>query len=109
VDTLTTKLVAAATKIGVSCITASGGVACNRGLRRELQQAAQKRRLELRIAEPAFCTDNAAMIGLLAERRLARGQSTSLDTETGPGWELETHTQPSTAAATPSSARLSSS
>jgi N6-L-threonylcarbamoyladenine synthase len=109
VDTLTTKLVAAATKIGVGCITVSGGVACNRGLRRELQQAAQKRRLELRIAEPAFCTDNAAMIGLLAERRLARGQSTALDTETGPGWELETHSQPSAAPATPSSAALPSS
>jgi N6-L-threonylcarbamoyladenine synthase len=110
VDTLTTKLVAAATKIGVRCITASGGVACNRGLRRELQQAAKKRQLELRIAEPAFCTDNAAMIGLLAERRLARGQSTLLDTETGPGWELETHAQPLAAApATPSSAALPSS
>ena len=89
VDTLVTKLVAAATKTGVRCITASGGVACNRGLRRELQSAAQRRRFELRIAEPAFCTDNAAMIGLLAERRLARGESTALDTETGPGWELE--------------------
>ena len=111
VDTLTTKLVAAATKIGVRCITASGGVACNRGLRRDLQQAAQKRRLELRIAEPAFCTDNAAMIGFLAERRLARGQSTLLDTETGPGWELENqenHT-PQLAAATDSSACLPSS
>ncbi len=89
VDTLTTKLVAAAAKTGVRCITASGGVACNRGLRRDLQLAAQKRRLDLRIAEPAFCTDNAAMIGLLAERRLARGESTAFDTETGPGWELE--------------------
>jgi N6-L-threonylcarbamoyladenine synthase len=111
VDTLTTKLIAAATKIGVRCITASGGVACNRGLRRDLQQAAQKRHLELRIAEPAFCTDNAAMIGFLAERRLARGQSTSLDTETGPGWELENqenHT-PQLAAATDSSACLPSS
>jgi N6-L-threonylcarbamoyladenine synthase len=89
VDTLATKLVAAARKTGVGCITASGGVACNRGLRRELQSAAKQRRLDLRIAEPAFCTDNAAMIGLLAERRLARGESTALDTETAPGWALE--------------------
>jgi N6-L-threonylcarbamoyladenine synthase len=89
VDTLATKLVAAAKKTGVRCITASGGVACNRGLRRELQSAAQRHRLDLRIAEPTFCTDNAAMIGLLAERRLVRGESTRLDTETGPGWELE--------------------
>ena len=89
VDTLATKLVAAARKTGVGCITASGGVACNRGLRRELQSIAKKRRLDLRIAEPAFCTDNAAMIGLLAERRLARGESTVLDTETAPGWALE--------------------
>lgn len=100
VDTLTTKLVAAALRTGVRCITASGGVACNRGLRRELQSAAQKHRLELRVAEPALCTDNAAMIGLLAERRLACGHSTSRDTETAPGWDLGSlATHPSTSAA----------
>lgn len=94
VDTLVTKLIGAATKTGVRCVTASGGVACNRGLRRELQSATQRRRLDLRIAEPTFCTDNAAMIALLAERRLARGETTPFDTETGPGWELETVANP---------------
>lgn len=89
VDTLVAKLLAAAVATGTRCVTASGGVACNRGLRRDLVESARRRRLEARIAEPAFCTDNAAMIALLAERRLDRGETTPLDTETGPGWELE--------------------
>ena len=100
VDTLATKLVAAARATGTRCITASGGVACNRGLRRRLAEEAGRRGLGLRIAEPAFCTDNAAMIALLAGRRLARGETTPLDTETGPGWELDGSPEPATAPAT---------
>lgn len=88
VDTLVGKLVAAAKKTGVRCMTASGGVTCNRGLRRALLEAARKRGLELRLADPSLCTDNAAMIGILAERRLLRGETTAFDSETEPGWDL---------------------
>jgi tRNA A37 threonylcarbamoyltransferase TsaD len=45
--------------------------------------------LRLRLAEPHLCTDNAAMVALLAERRFRRGQPpTPLDAEMRPTWEL---------------------
>jgi tRNA A37 threonylcarbamoyltransferase TsaD len=44
---------------------------------------------ELRFAEKSLCTDNAAMIGILAERKLKQGISiASLDEEIKPGWVL---------------------
>ena len=88
VETLVGKLVGAAKACGVTAVSASGGVSCNRGLRRALADAAARRRWTLRLAEPAFCTDNAAMIGVLAEHRLRRDGPTPFDTETDPGWEL---------------------
>jgi tRNA A37 threonylcarbamoyltransferase TsaD len=43
----------------------------------------------LRLAERSLCTDNAAMIGILAERKLlANVAPTSLDDEIKPGWVL---------------------
>ncbi len=90
VEVLVAKTVRAAERIGVRCVTASGGVTCNRAFRRELGAACAKRNLALRLAEPKLCTDNAAMIGILAERKLRNGAAgTGLDAEIQPGWELE--------------------
>ena len=70
-------------------MTASGGVTCNRALRRELRIACDRAGLNLRLAEKSLCTDNAAMIGILAERKLIRSaEPTSLDAEVVPGLEL---------------------
>jgi N6-L-threonylcarbamoyladenine synthase len=88
VDVLVTKTVRAATRLRLGCITASGGVTCNRALRRDLLQACQKKGITLRLAERTLCTDNAAMIGLLAEKKLGLGQHTALDAEIVPNWEL---------------------
>jgi N6-L-threonylcarbamoyladenine synthase len=90
VETLVTKTVRAARRLGVRCVTASGGVTCNRALRRELATACERAGLLLRLAEPALCTDNAAMIGILAERMLlGAGAETDLDAEVKPGWSLD--------------------
>ena len=90
VDVLVTKTVRAATRLGVGCVTASGGVACNSALRRELTGACQKAGLLLRLAEKSLCTDNAAMIGILAEQKLLNGQSaTPLDAEIAANWALD--------------------
>ncbi len=100
VDTLVAKTVRAARRIGVRCVTASGGVTANRGLRRDLTAACARHGLRLRIAAGPFCTDNAAMVGVLAERRLALGvPSTPFDVETRPGWELSETGQPDAAPA----------
>lgn len=89
VDVLVAKTLKAAKRTGVSCVTASGGVTCNRALRRELGTACDRAGLNLRLAERTLCTDNAAMIGILAERKLMRGvEATSLDAEVVPGLEL---------------------
>jgi N6-L-threonylcarbamoyladenine synthase len=70
-------------------VTASGGVTCNRALRRELARACEREGFELRLAEKSLCTDNAAMIGILTERKLlANIAPTSLDEEIKPCWVL---------------------
>jgi N6-L-threonylcarbamoyladenine synthase len=90
VDVLVHKTIRAAVRLGVGCVTASGGVTCNRWLRRQLAERCEQRGLRLRLTTPAFCTDNAAMIAVLAERKLARGEvPSSLDDEMRPGWGLE--------------------
>jgi N6-L-threonylcarbamoyladenine synthase len=89
VEVLVAKLLAAARRLRVPCVTASGGVTLNRGFRARLAAEAAAAGLAVRLAEPDLCTDNAAMIGLLAERRLAAGTPpTPPDEEPRPGWEL---------------------
>ena len=88
VEVLVTKTIRAAKRPGVRCVTASGGVTCNRALRRRLLAACERENITLRLAEPKLCTDNAAMIGILAERRLLCGGTTSLDAEIEPGMAL---------------------
>lgn len=91
VHVLVAKTIRAAKRLGVKCITASGGVSCNRGLRAYLQDRCDKFGFKLRLAEPSLCTDNAAMIGILADRKIATGEaSTNVDAEVKPGWQLET-------------------
>jgi N6-L-threonylcarbamoyladenine synthase len=89
VETLVGKTVRAALRLGVHCVTASGGVTCNRGLRHELTRRCEQEGLTLRLAEPAWCTDNAGMIGILAERRLIRNSAgVDPDGEMNPSWSL---------------------
>ncbi|HEV2455825.1 MAG TPA: tRNA (adenosine(37)-N6)-threonylcarbamoyltransferase complex transferase subunit TsaD [Verrucomicrobiae bacterium] len=89
VDVLVTKTIRAARRTGVRCVTASGGVTCNRALRHKLEQACARNKFELRLSERTFCTDNAAMIGILAERKIRFGTvTTPLDAEIQPGMAL---------------------
>ena len=89
VEVLVKKTIRAAKREGVRCVTASGGVTCNRALRNELERACKKNGFTLRLAEKNLCTDNAAMIGILAERKLlAHAPLPPLDEEIKPGWTL---------------------
>jgi N6-L-threonylcarbamoyladenine synthase len=89
VEVLVTKTIRATKRLGLKCVTASGGVTCNRALRRQLAAACQREGFAVRLAEGNLCTDNAAMIGMLAERKLrANFAPTPLDAEIDPGWEL---------------------
>ena len=88
VEVLVTKTIRAAKKLGAKCITASGGVTCNSGLRSALGTACEREGYELCLANPTLCTDNAAMVGMVAHMRLAKGANTSLDAEIAPNWSL---------------------
>ena len=89
VDVLVTKTIRAARRLRVGCVTASGGVTCNRVLRQRLTSACERERLLLLLADPALCTDNAAMIGILAERKLGlRDESAAPDADVLPNWAL---------------------
>jgi len=89
VEVLVVKTIRAARRLRVPCVTASGGVTCNRALRSSLAAACTREGSKLRLAEKALCTDNAAMIGILAERKLlAKQPPTSLDAEIAPGMQL---------------------
>ena len=89
VDVLVTKAIRAAKRLRVGCVTASGGVSCNRSLRQRLTAACARERIVLLLAEKSLCTDNAAMIGILAERKLRlRAEATLHDADILPNWTL---------------------
>jgi N6-L-threonylcarbamoyladenine synthase len=89
VEVLVTKTMRAAERLNVRCVTASGGVTANRALRQALTEACEHRSLTLRVAERMLCTDNAAMIAILAERKLLHEiPPTALDADIAPGLAL---------------------
>ena len=89
VDVLVTKTIRAAKRLRVGCVTASGGVTCNRALRQRLTAACERQGLTLLLAERGLCTDNAAMIGILAERKFRlRAEETATEADILPNWAL---------------------
>lgn len=73
VDVLVKKTLDAAWHHQAKTMIACGGVACNSGLRTHLRIGCEQKRLDLLIAPPKFCTDNAAMIAGLAWHTLRLG------------------------------------
>jgi N6-L-threonylcarbamoyladenine synthase len=88
VDVLVAKSLRAAKTAGRDTIAVSGGVSCNTRLREKLADACKKAGLQLLLAEPSLCTDNAAMIGYVASLRLAAGESSPLSTDIDPNLRL---------------------
>src|SRR5262249_41810792 len=73
VDVLVRKTFDAAKTRGVDLVTLSGGVSCNRELRKRMAEACKRHGLELKTAEPWLCTDNAVMIAFAALLKLENG------------------------------------
>ncbi len=84
VDCLVGKAILALERTGLSTLCVGGGVAANLRLRERLEQAAASASVELHIAPPALCTDNAVM-GAIAIERLRAGLVESLDLDVIPG------------------------
>jgi N6-L-threonylcarbamoyladenine synthase len=88
VEVLVEKLVRAARLCDESLVTVSGGVSCNSGLRAALAERCRMEGLELLLAEPELCTDNAAMIAFAAVQRFNAGFTSPLDSEVNPNLAL---------------------
>ena len=84
VDCLVAKSMHAIQRTGLKRLCVGGGVAANRCFRAALEAAAAKRKVELIIAPPQLCTDNAVM-GAIAIERIKAGQHDDLDLDVVPG------------------------
>lgn len=74
------------TKLQRLCV--GGGVAANQLLRTELAKLAERRKVELIIAAPELCTDNAVM-GAIAWEKFFRSDFASLEIDIQPGLQRQ--------------------
>lgn len=79
VDTLVTKTLLAAKKYKVKHIAVGGGVAANSLLRDEMAKAANKVGIETHFVERKLSSDNAAMIALVAYKKLEYAKKTGTE------------------------------
>ena len=84
IDCLIGKSMQAVKKFGVKRLCVGGGVAANREFRRQLTLACERSTIELHIAAPELCTDNAVM-GALAWEKIKLGQFDTLELDAKPG------------------------
>lgn len=89
VEVLTAKSLKALEQTGLQRLVVAGGVACNKGLRKTLQDAAVERGYEVHFPSPLLCTDNAAMLAVPAEEYLRRGHCSALDLNALASWPLD--------------------
>jgi N6-L-threonylcarbamoyladenine synthase len=73
IDVLVKKTIRAALDQKLKRIVLSGGVAANHHLRKRMKETAREEKLFVYIPSPFFCTDNAAMIGVVGYEYLKRG------------------------------------
>ncbi len=73
VDVLVKKTLQAAQNQGLRRVVLSGGVAANRRLRERIKEEASQQKVKVYIPSPSFCTDNAAMVGVVGYEYLKRG------------------------------------
>ena len=73
IDVLVKKTLQAAQHQGLKRIVLSGGVAANQRLRQRIREEALEQKLKVYIPSPLFCTDNAAMVGVVGYEYLKRG------------------------------------
>ena len=96
VDVLVSKTIDAAkehdvdpsTGLRTGLVTLSGGVSCNKELRKQMAAACKRHGFELKTAESSLCTDNAAMIAFAAMLKLRNGVSSSVTQEIDPNLAL---------------------
>lgn len=85
---LVAKAAAAVSSSGCNRLVVAGGVACNSGLRRAMQQYAAAAGWRVYFPSPALCADNAAMLGVAGDFYLTHGLG-ALDSDALPNWPLD--------------------
>lgn len=88
VEVLVRKTLLAAREARRERVVVSGGVSMNTGLRAAFATVCRERGVELLIAPPALCTDNAAMIAWVAALAREAGIRTPLDSDIDPNQAL---------------------
>jgi len=88
VSVLVERALRAAEALGSRALSVVGGVAANVALRERLAAACVKAGIEFLSPPIELCTDNAAMIGLAASFRLARGEADDFSLDVFPNADL---------------------
>jgi N6-L-threonylcarbamoyladenine synthase len=73
VDVLVKKTIQLARHEKLKKVVLCGGVAANRRLRERMKEEASQDKIKVFIPRPSFCTDNAAMVGVVGYEYLKRG------------------------------------
>ena len=81
VDMLVAATAEALDATGAERLVVCGGVSANRRLRERMRTLGEERGIEVVVARPALCTDNAAMVAAAGWPRLAAGESDGLGVE----------------------------
>jgi N6-L-threonylcarbamoyladenine synthase len=89
VEVLVAKAIKAAEVTKVRHIAVAGGVSANSELRRRLRDAASNRGYDVFVPRLEFCTDNGAMVAMVAYTKLQKGMTSSLELTAEPGLSLE--------------------
>jgi N6-L-threonylcarbamoyladenine synthase len=88
VEVLVKKTLQAAEHQKLKRVVLSGGVAANRRLREKIQEEARNKKIKVFLPSPAFCTDNAAMVGVVGHEYLKRGIQSPLSLNAFPNLPL---------------------
>ncbi len=88
VDVLVSRTISAAKEYGMKQVAIAGGVASNSALRNAMQTACKKENISFYSPSPAFCTDNAAMIGVAAYYEFIKGNTSGLDLNAVPNLKI---------------------
>ena len=98
VDTLVIKCKRAIEATGASTLVVAGGVGANRRLRARMLAMGERQGVRVVYPRAEFCTDNAAMIALLGQLRLAAGERDDFTIRARARWPMTDLVPPSPAA-----------
>jgi N6-L-threonylcarbamoyladenine synthase len=98
VDTLVIKCQRAIDATGASTLVVAGGVGANRRLRARMLAMGERQGVRVVYPRAEFCTDNAAMIALLGQLRLAAGERDDFSIRARARWPMTDLVPPSSAA-----------